>query len=653
MGVIRMLDIEVANLIAAGEVVDRPASVVKELLENAIDAGADTVTLEIRNGGISMIRVTDNGCGMSEEDLPTALKRHATSKIRSADDLARITTLGFRGEALAAIASVSDIHIISKRREDECGHVLTATDGRVISVEEIGCADGTVMLVENLFARIPARKKFLKKDATEAQAIAATAEKIAMSHPEISLTFISQGQVKFKTPGDGQLLHTLHALFGKEVTDRLIAVEGQSLGIRVHGFVGRSDAARGNRNLQNFFLNGRYIKSRTMMAALERAYTSYIAPDRFPLAALFVTLEPSAVDVNVHPTKLEIKFSDERVVFEAVYYAVRAALEENTDRPSLVLTQEKAKEPSTRPAPLTQEAISIPPVLKAPPAPPSVQPKAPASPRPAELSPEESLRILQMASKFKAEDEGIRTKPDGEPIFKSPADAFRQAPTSTMSPSPIHKQEAPASSASMETQEEKPPIPPYRYLGTLFRFYIILELCDENKCLIIDQHAAHERILFEKLKKNRSTACTAQELLVPLSVRLTPAELAAAIDNKEIFASVGMIFHENAQKDSLILTAIPGAVSPYEAESLLISMADELAAATGNPTLTKDILSERALYQVACKAAIKGGRTYDETEIDWLCRQVLAMPDITVCPHGRPIAFYLTKSELDRRFNRI
>ncbi len=647
MGVIRMLDIEVANLIAAGEVVDRPASVVKELLENAIDAGADTVTLEIRNGGISMIRVTDNGCGMSEEDLPTALKRHATSKIRSADDLARITTLGFRGEALAAIASVSDMHIISKRREDECGHVLTATDGRIISVEEIGCADGTVMLVENLFARIPARKKFLKKDATEAQAIAATAEKIAMSHPEISLTFISQGQVKFKTLGDGQLLHTLHALFGKEVTDRLIAVEGQSLGIRVHGFVGRSDAARGNRNLQNFFLNGRYIKSRTMMAALERAYTSYIAPDRFPLATLFVTVEPSSVDVNVHPTKLEIKFSDERVVFEAVYYAVRAALEENTDRPSLVLTQEKKDKQA--PPPLTQEAISIPPVLKKPPAPPAVQPKAPSSPRPAELSPEESLRILQMASKFKAEDEGIRTKPDAEPIFKSPADAFKQE----LSSSPARKQEEPVSSASMETQEEKPPIPPYRYLGTLFRFYIILELCDENKCLIIDQHAAHERILFEKLKKNRSTACTAQELLVPLSVRLTPAELAAAIDNKEIFASVGMIFHENAQKDSLILTAIPGAVSPYEAESLLISMADELAAATGNPALTKDILSERALYQVACKAAIKGGRTYDEAEIDWLCRQVLAMPDITVCPHGRPIAFYLTKSELDRRFNRI
>ena len=342
MGKIQLLDIEVANLIAAGEVVDRPSSVVKELLENAIDAGASAVTLEIRAGGIGMIRVTDNGCGMSEEDLPTAIKRHATSKIRSADDLARIGTLGFRGEALAAIAAVSDMHIISKRKEDEYGHVLTASDGRILGIEEVGCADGTVMLIENLFARIPARRKFLKKDTTEAQSISAVAEKIAMSHPEIAFTFINQDQVKFKTQGDGVLLHTLHALLGKDVSSRLIAIEGGSLGVRVHGFVGRSDAVRGNRNAQNFFLNGRYIKSRTVMAALERAFVSYVAPEKFPIAAIFITVDPSAVDVNVHPTKLEIKFSDEKLIFESVYYAVRAALEENTSRPALTFKENRA-----------------------------------------------------------------------------------------------------------------------------------------------------------------------------------------------------------------------------------------------------------------------------------------------------------------------
>ena len=661
MGTIQMLDIEVANLIAAGEVVDRPSSVVKELLENAIDAGADTVTLEIRAGGIGMIRVTDNGCGMSEEDLPTAIKRHATSKIRSAEDLAHIGTLGFRGEALAAIAAVSDLHIISKRKEDEYGHVLTASDGRVLGIEEVGCADGTVMLIENLFARIPARRKFLKKDATEAQAIAAVAEKIAMSHPEISFTFINQDQVKFKTQGDGVLLHTLHALLGKEISSRLIAIEGGSLGVRVHGFIGRSDAARGNRNAQNFFLNGRYIKSRTVMAALERAFVSYVAPEKFPIAAIFITIDPSSVDVNVHPTKLEIKFSDEKLIFESVYYAVRAALEENTSRPSLTFAEEKPRVTEKDGANEEKKPpFSIPQILRA-------EPIA----KPSALSPDDSLRILELAKQFEAlEKQPIKAEPiqkvsapdlgKPKPFYEKVADTalpFLEKPVFLKE----EKKEEGARSFSdllptqAEGEKEEPAhaLPFYRILGVLFRCYIILEVGEEQKeCLVIDQHAAHERILFEDMKKKRSKSCASQELLVPLSVRLTAEEYGAACEHREVFQSIGFSFREGSD-NTLILTAIPSAISPRDAESLTVSMASELAEGTGNPMLTADIRSERALYQLACKAAIKGGRTYDEADIDWLCRQVLTMPDVTVCPHGRPIAFKLKKEELDRRFNRI
>lgn len=665
MGKIQLLDIEVANLIAAGEVVDRPSSVVKELLENAIDAGASAVTLEIRAGGIGMIRVTDNGCGMSEEDLPTAIKRHATSKIRSADDLARIGTLGFRGEALAAIAAVSDMHIISKRKEDEYGHVLTASDGRILGIEEVGCADGTVMLIENLFARIPARRKFLKKDTTEAQSIAAVAEKIAMSHPEIAFTFINQDQVKFKTQGDGVLLHTLHALLGKDVSSRLIAIEGGSLGVRVHGFVGRSDAVRGNRNAQNFFLNGRYIKSRTVMAALERAFVSYVAPEKFPIAAIFITVDPSAVDVNVHPTKLEIKFSDEKLIFESVYYAVRAALEENTSRPALTFKESRAQNQVSPRAEAEEKAGNTPSLPKTLRAEPTAKPST--------LSPDESLRILDLAKQFRAMEESpVRVSPI-QTVSAPTSDLPRQEKTrlehasKEVSPfmSSDQKEEAKITTAAPSVQakedeilpptesEKEASLPSYRIVGTLFRCYIILELGEnQSECLIIDQHAAHERILFEDLKKKRATACASQALLVPLSVRLTPEEFGVACEHREVFASVGFEFHEGSG-NTVILTAIPNAISPRDAESLTVSMAAELAEGTGNPALTADIRAERALYQVACKAAIKGGRTYDDADIDWLCRQVLAMPDVTVCPHGRPIAFTLKKSELDRRFNRI
>ena len=344
MGVINQLDIQVANLIAAGEVVDRPASACKELLENAIDAGATKVTLEIKNGGSSLIRVSDNGCGMSRDDLPLSIKRHATSKIKNAGDLAAIMTLGFRGEALAAIASVSHLRILSKRREDEYGALLDSEPGKEPVLSDAAISDGTTILVEDLFANVPARRKFLKKDQTEAMAVAATLEKVALSYPSIAIKLIIDGQPRFETAGDGKLKNTIYALYGREFASRLIELGRDADGISIDGYIGTPENVRANRNYQNVFINGRFVKSKCAQAALEQAFTSYIPSDKFPACVMNIGLSPELVDVNIHPSKLEVKFTNERSVFEAVYYAVRGALEKRIPRPQLNFPGKDASE---------------------------------------------------------------------------------------------------------------------------------------------------------------------------------------------------------------------------------------------------------------------------------------------------------------------
>ena len=339
MGKINVLSFAVANLIAAGEVVDRPASVIKELLENAIDSGADRITVEIQNGGVTFMRVSDNGCGMEAEDLPVAIRRHATSKIKDAEDLDGILTLGFRGEALAAIASVSHMRIISKTKDAPVGAMLEADGGEIVGLFERAASDGTTVIVEDLFANVPARRKFLKKDVTESSAICASVEKIALSRPDIAFRLIVDGNIKLDTVGDGNLKNTVYSIFGREFSSKLIAVSSDSDSISVSGFIGRSDNVRANRNYQNFFINGRYVKSKTACAAIEQAYTSYIPPEKFPCCILYINVNPATVDVNVHPAKLEVKFSNEKPVFEAVYYAVRNALEENRSRPDFAVSK--------------------------------------------------------------------------------------------------------------------------------------------------------------------------------------------------------------------------------------------------------------------------------------------------------------------------
>ena len=343
MGKINVLGFDIANLIAAGEVVDRPASVVKELLENAIDAGAKNITVEIRSGGVSRIRVTDDGSGIEYDDLPLTILRHATSKISAASDLAQIFTLGFRGEALAATAAVSKLTIVSKTKDAPLGARLVSEAGEILSLEETGCADGTTVIVDELFANVPARRKFLKKDSTETAAVTGVVEKIALSAPHISIRYVADGECKFQTPGNGDLKGVIYVLFGRDIAGRVRYIEREDGGIRVSGYISEPDFFRPNRNMQNFFINHRYVKSRTMAAAVEQAYNTRIPPDKFPFCVLNLELTPEAVDVNVHPAKLEVKFTNERIIFEAVYYAVLSELEKSGSMPQLEVCSRAAR----------------------------------------------------------------------------------------------------------------------------------------------------------------------------------------------------------------------------------------------------------------------------------------------------------------------
>ncbi len=649
MGKINVLGFEIANLIAAGEVVDRPASVLKELLENAVDAGGSHIVAEIRHGGVSAIRVSDDGCGMTAEDLPVAIRRHATSKIKDAEDLAAIMTLGFRGEALAAISAVSDITIVTKTQDAPMGTMLVAKGGEVTELCEVGAAEGTTVLVENLFAHVPARRKFLKKDATEAMACAALVEKVAMSHPEISFRFLIDGKVKFSTAGDGEVKNVLYALYGRDFASRLLKVEGEVDGVTVGGYVGRSDNSHGNRNMQNVFINGRFVKSKTVMAALERAYTSYMAPERFPVCALYLELDPAHVDVNVHPAKLEVRFSDEKKIFEGVYWAVRAALEQSTSRPEMTVGKQLSwnKPPATAafvpvekgPAP-TQ--IKIPPMVQKP----QEERREPMATAPT-LTPTASIELLNKLHTPR-DQAPLPTGTLGSPDELKPMES---RPVVKETPKEVPTVVAPAQEEPYQASAPGAIIPEYRYVGQAFNTYLFVEV--EGELLVIDQHAAHERILFEEMlsRQKREGRVGSQGLLLPITVTLPPTEMGVAREGRGELEAIGFTYE--CRDATLSITSIPDALTPKEASDMLKGILGEMVEGTGTPAATESVRREKALYQIACKAAIKGGRIYGEAQLIHLIEQVLSLPDITVCPHGRPIAYRLTKKELDKQFDRI
>ena len=655
MGKINVLSFEVANLIAAGEVVDRPASAIKELVENSIDAGADRITVEIQNGGIRFMRVTDNGCGIAPDDLATAVRRHATSKILTEKDLNGIETLGFRGEALAAIGAVSDMRIISKTRDNTMGAAIEVRSGRVGAVTEQGAADGTTVIAENLFSKVPARLKFLKRDITEAAAVLSIVEKIALSQPKIAFRVISDGNIKLETPGDGSLAGVIRAVYGKDFAANMLPVRSEVPGISVSGFITAPNVPRANRNYQVFFINGRYVKIRTASAALEQAYVSYIPPEKFPGCVMHITINPEAVDVNVHPAKLEVKFSDERPVFDAVYRAARDALLGNTDRAQLF--------DSDRPKPGVRMSGAFAPVSDRADGPSvpamtvfdgSAMIGSPATGRPVAGANPGNLEGLRAGKIFPDAPEAPKTPSDGLSAFSSVADpagvSGAQSPSQTATVD--SKDLSGAGETCSGTQNQTPvrgAAGTFRVVGEIFNTYVIVEEAD--RVTVFDKHAAHERIIFEKLRRNLKNASR------PLTLLAYPVELILMSDECELLEvhrreieDVGFEFRTSGTR--VIISGIPIDIQPAAASEMFECFADVLKNGTGSVELIGDTVFEKALFRASCKAAIKGGRTYPEGYTEYLARELLATPEVVCCPHGRPVAFEFTKKDADRIFGR-
>lgn len=676
MGKINVLSFAVANLIAAGEVVDRPASAVKELLENAIDAGATRITVEIQNGGVTFLRVSDNGCGMDADDLPVAVRRHATSKIKTAEDLEGIETLGFRGEALAAIASVSDMRIISKTADAEYGAELSVKAGNIVSLTERACATGTTIIVENLFANVPARRKFLKRDVTEASAVSVWVEKIALSEPSIAIRMIVDGSIKFETEGNGDLKSAIYSIFGRDFASKLIPVCSEIDGVEVKGFIGRSDNFKANRNFQNFFINGRYIKSKTASAALEQAYSSYIPVEKFPCCVLNVKINPRAVDVNVHPAKLEVKFSNEKPVFDAVYYTVRSALEQDVTRPALEFVKPKtsvspkatnafvpvedqrktyqnlqisfaseARKPQSKPpvteveAPKPAERVSS--EQKAYAEEEKLMPVPEVTLPPIHVSKEEEEHIDRFCRVYIEKTE--REKSESPVQMKPPSETVESV---TQEQTDAIFAVEPLSAA---TSPEVVSVPEYRILGEAFHSYVFVESGD--RVIVIDKHAAHERVLFEDLRvRMKEVESSSQLLMLPMEVMLTTDEIQALENYREEIEKIGFRF--SLKRHSAEIEAVPCGISTDAVCDMFIVIADRILNETGSVKVSRELVFEKALYQASCKAAIKAGREYPADHVKWLVDTLMRLPDITFCPHGRPIAIEMTKNSLDHQFER-
>ena len=619
MGIINVLDFKVANLIAAGEVVDRPASVIKELMENSIDAGSSSLTVEIQNGGVSFMRVADNGRGMSRDDVPVSIKRHATSKIKYADDLDGIVTLGFRGEALAAIASVCKMRVMTKRIEDSMGTCLLSENGDIIEIVDMGNHDGTTVICEELFANVPARRKFLKSNAAETAAVTAVVEKVALSRSDIAVKYISDNVMKFNTAGDGKLMNTVYSVLGKDFAKKLIEVRSITDGIEVTGFIGSPEYVRGNRNYQNFFINERYIKSKTAMAALEQAFNSFIPSDKFPACILDIKVHPAYVDVNVHPAKLEVKFSDEKVIFNAVYCAVRNALTNKIKRPEMDIKTDSILTNLSDDVKLINTFIPIDDGFNT-----KINSKS---------SPIKDIKIIE---------ERIYNPPDIE--FELPPPVIDTKPERVS----IEKTD------KTETKKEKNPailpLPKYKIIGEAFYAYVMVEI---DECvMMIDKHAAHERIIFEEMKRNRKNASAmAQVLILPIEISLSPDEHAALIEFDTDIRAIG--FDYELTGDSAKIFQIPTEVESEAAGDVLTVLAGNLAASLSSVGVSRDALYEKALYQASCKAAVKAGHDENIEHIRWIIEKVLTIPDIKFCPHGRPVAFELTKHDIERQFKRI
>ena len=637
---INLLPKNVAELIAAGEVVERPSSVIKELVENSIDAGATIITVEIQRGGITYIRVTDNGCGIEYSDVPTAFLRHATSKIKVSNDLDAISTLGFRGEALAAVSSVARVEMLTSVSKADFGTHYRIEGGEEIEYGEVGCPEGTTIIIRDIFYNTPARMKFLKKDVSEANACAAVIDRIALSHPEISFKFIRDGKQTLSTTGDGNLKGTVYSVLGREFSNSLIEVNGESRGITVSGLTCKPVACKPTRNSQFTFLNGRLVRSGTVVAAVEQAYKNSAMVGKFPGFVLYVSVPYDTVDVNVHPAKTEVRFSDEKVIFEAVYAAVKNALSVGDTRPEI-----KLKTPAFNPfehistKEYKQQVIDTEKTIAE-----KVYKEDLGLHNPKPQTSKPQMNILrdtskpQFTSKFSyVGANGDKTEPMTPKEYEQKVQNTAIEPEKKTVKPEIRKEV----SVDIIVEEEKPQI---ILIGEAFSTYIVAQMGDS--IFMIDKHAAHERIIFNRLRKEHKTEV--QQLLTPATAMLSGEEYDAVINSTELLLNAGFEV-EDLGNSTVAVRAIPSFLIGENIPSLISEIASGLIKSGTVSTEREDDL----FHTVACKAAIKAGMQTSRLEMQSLAEKVLTSKDIMYCPHGRPVAYEIKKRELEKQFGRI
>ena len=623
---IQVLPKHISDLIAAGEVVERPASVVKELCENAMDAGASAVTVEIRSGGVRYIRVTDNGKGIPRAELPTAFLPHATSKITSADDLDSILTLGFRGEALSSIAAVSQVQILTKTADEPTGCSYEISGGEPGELIDAGCPNGTTIIVRDLFFHTPARMKFLKKDVTEGNYVGAAMERLALSRPDVAVTFLREDKTIFQTPGDGTPAGAVRAVLGKAFYEQLLGVKSSHQGVEVTGFVSRPSAARPNRNGQYMFLNNRWIRCPAASAALSEAYKHSLPSGKFPACVLYITLPAGLVDVNVHPAKTEVRFADDRPVFSAVYQAANAAI---NNQPAVIREYTAPAAPSEIPQKRDDfwQQRTSPGVIK-------------------------TTETAEISRSFSPGPEML-SDPTGQ---ANPLPPVRDIPTLTRRtepyvPTPI-AEDIPPIVPEQETPSPAPAhnpltpdIPNVRVIGEVFQTYYLAQTGEE--LLLIDKHAAHERILFEKFRAAHAETAR-QVLLEPLPLRLSREEAAALWEHRELLEQAGFVIDEFGA-DALVMRECPMILVGTDLCAQAAEMAGYLLERRSD--LTTHAL-EWIFTSAACRAAVKAGDPSNALERERFVENLLQMPDVRTCPHGRPVMISLTKKELEKRFGR-
>lgn len=696
MGNIVLLDDLTINKIAAGEVIERPASVVKELVENSIDAGATNINIEIKNGGISYIRITDNGKGIMPDDMEMAFERHATSKIRNASDLETVTSMGFRGEALASIAAISKVEMISKTGENEIGYKVNVQAGKIINKEETGCSKGTIITITDLFFNTPVRYKFLKKDFTEAGYIEDVITRIALVHPEIAIKLTSSGKTIIQTSGNGDIKSVVYGIYGKDVADNILEVNYQYEDIKVTGVIGKPVIARSNRGNQIFFVNKRYIKDKTLTSAAEQAFKGLLTIGKYGFLILNIEMSPSKVDVNVHPAKLEVRFQDENTIFKAVYHAIKETLLKGElvpeDKPVEIKRQEtivtpgetEIKKESIKFSDLLQKMVS------------KKEEKEVEDPFEYKANPiaeiysnkygvreeEESYKIQnkQITEETAEEDElskmdtqVINTQEINERIMgkiteldnlkiEENSKNFEEMYAKTFGNLPkTENKEEPKDETKVKTEElemaekismfdnmEDKTIPKYKFIGIAFATYIIIEI--DNELYIIDQHAAHERIMYEKIKKNfySDGEKDSQLMLLPDIINLTHKEMDIAKENIPVFEKAGFML-EQFGENTIKLTGVPNICIDLDTKQLFLETLDEINTVART---AKQEIEEKFIATLACKSAVKANMVLTKDEVDNLMKQLLVLPNPFTCPHGRPTAIHLTKNDIEKKFSR-